>query len=412
MLKNLSILFISHDASRTGAPIVLYNFLKWLKQNTDLGFYILLVRGGELAASFSELAPTFVLNWHEKISIREQRLSYRVLNKLGVSKPICYRILRLFGFTDYYSMSEFLKLQYQHSNISLIYSNTAVNGLVLESLKSFLDCPVVSHIHELESVISTYANPGFEHVLKYSDHYLACAEIVKDNLIKNHHVPNKQITVIHEFIPIIEKKKNLKLLQCELNLPENAFVVGASGSVCWRKGSDLFVQVAKAVIDLIPDRPIYFIWLGLDSINMIPELNHDLQKLGLDNRVYYIGARSNAIDYFASFDIFLLLSREDPYPLVCLENASVGNPIICFEQSGGMPEFIESDCGFVVPYLDIDAVADAVMSLYKLPSLRSKLGLRAASKVRERHDLDHEAHKIVGIIVTTLSSSYSARSKE
>ena len=56
------ILFISHDASRTGAPILLLNFLRWFKQNTDIPFRIILAKTGELEPYFKELAPTFVFN--------------------------------------------------------------------------------------------------------------------------------------------------------------------------------------------------------------------------------------------------------------------------------------------------------------------------------------------------------------
>ncbi len=50
------VLFISHDASRTGAPIVLLNLLKWFKTNTDIPFQILLKKGGVLEPDFKAIA--------------------------------------------------------------------------------------------------------------------------------------------------------------------------------------------------------------------------------------------------------------------------------------------------------------------------------------------------------------------
>jgi glycosyltransferase involved in cell wall biosynthesis len=60
------------------------------------------------------------------------------------------------------------------------------------------------------------------------------------------------------------------------------------------------------------------------------------------------------LKYFAAFDVFALVSREDPFPVVCLEAASLGKPIVCFNSSDGEKEFVENDCGFVVPDLDIE----------------------------------------------------------
>ena len=53
-----SILFVSHDASRTGAPMALLTFLRWFRANTDYRFEVLLGSGGALEPAFEALAPT------------------------------------------------------------------------------------------------------------------------------------------------------------------------------------------------------------------------------------------------------------------------------------------------------------------------------------------------------------------
>ena len=58
-------------------------------------------------------------------------------------------------------------------------------------------------------------------------------------------------------------------------------------------------------------------------------------------------------DYFSIFDVFALMFREDPFPLVCLEAALLEKPNLCFARAGGASELVESDSGFVVPYLDL-----------------------------------------------------------
>jgi glycosyltransferase involved in cell wall biosynthesis len=92
-------------------------------------------------------------------------------------------------------------------------------------------------------------------------------------------------------------------------------------------------------------------------------------------------------DYFAAMDVFVLPSREDPFPLVCLEAAAAGRPIVCFENAGGMPEFVEDDCGFVVPYMDIEAFAERLTRLIDDSQLRTRMGEAARNKVRSRHNV-------------------------
>jgi glycosyltransferase involved in cell wall biosynthesis len=132
------------------------------------------------------------------------------------------------------------------------------------------------------------------------------------------------------------------------------------------------------------------------------ELWHDIKNVGLDGYRHFIGNQPNPLKYFAAFDVFALVSREDPFPLVCLEAASLGKPIVCFDNSGGEKEFVEDDCGFVVPDLDIETIASKVVKLLEAADLRQRLGKRAGQKVRERHDVEVIAPKILGIINTCL----------
>ena len=128
------------------------------------------------------------------------------------------------------------------------------------------------------------------------------------------------------------------------------------------------------------------------------ELQQDVKAAGLEGIVHFVGSSPKPLDYFAAFDVFALTSREDPYPLVCLEAASFGKPILCFAGGGGEPEFVEDDCGFVVPYLDIEAMADRVLELMDSPELRQRLGTSARAKVRARHDIEIVAPRILEVI--------------
>src|SRR5262249_39893163 len=51
------VLLISHEATRTGAPLCLLRLAQELVQNRDLSCWIVLDRGGELAGAFARVAP-------------------------------------------------------------------------------------------------------------------------------------------------------------------------------------------------------------------------------------------------------------------------------------------------------------------------------------------------------------------
>ena len=56
------IAFFGHRADRTGAPIGLLLFLRWLRRHTSLDFDVAVSRGGDLLPAYRALAPTRVLD--------------------------------------------------------------------------------------------------------------------------------------------------------------------------------------------------------------------------------------------------------------------------------------------------------------------------------------------------------------
>ena len=386
---NGKILFISHDASRTGAPIILLNFLRWFKVNSGTPFQILLKNGGTLESEFKTIAPVSVFNLNK--SFRNSWFT-RILNRLGLKVDITQT--HLSG----------LKNNLSQSDIGLIYTNTITNGEVLEFLSSF-KCPVICHVHELGFWINHRVSPeNLEQIKKYTDHYIAVSEAVKRNLVDNQGIPEEKISIVYGSVPI--NFQSLEYIQkqrekiCEqLNISLSAKIICASGTTDWRKGPDLFIQLAQNIIKNAFDHPVYFLWIGGQKTGLqFSQLQYDVNQAGLENQVLFLGEQPNPLDFFAACDVFTLLSREDPYPLVCLEAASLGKPIICFDNAGGEPEFVEDDCGFVVPYLDIEAMAAKVTTLINSSELCQHLGANAKRKVEKQHNIEVASAQIAEII--------------
>lgn len=384
------ILFISHDANRTGAPRSLIFLLRWLRLNSDMQISVLLKDGGVLQSEFEHNKLIGIFN-----SARQG------------SKNIGSRIIRRLGFpeTKKRRWLKSLKAKLIKEDFDLIYTNTIANGEVLEFLSDFLKCPVICHVRELENMISHHVGTEtFEKTRQYTTRYIAVSNAVKDNLIKKHGISIDNIDVIYNAVSddpaqLSECLQARSRILKDLDIPDNAKVVCASGTTDWRKGPDLFIQLASNVIKKYSVEPIHFIWVGGNVHG--PEflqLQHDIEKAGIIKETHFIGSRSNPLDYYAACDIFTLMSREDPFPRVCLEAASLCKPIVCFNSAGGAPEFVENDCGFVVPYLDISTMADKVIYLLNKPSLREQMGERAIQKVKDNHNHNVVGHQILEVI--------------
>jgi glycosyltransferase involved in cell wall biosynthesis len=387
-LTTSEILFVSHDASRTGAPMALLHFLRWFKKNANRPFSILLGAGGELVPEFETLADTWSV---DNSPWRRDAVLTRGLFAAGLGK--------LASRAEAAGVQRFAARR----SPALIYANSIASSRALEMLAP--RAPILTHVHELNFHFRIMVSPGLPFLLSQTRQFIACSNAVSDNLILGHGVPKARVEVVHESIPVNETRAERSRGQIyqELQIPDEVNLVVAGGTTIWRKGPDLFIHLARAVLRHCSNA--YFLWVGGGTPSELAQLEHDVRLAGLAQKVRFIGAVAKPADYLSAADVFILTSREDPYPLISLEAAALEKPIVCFEAAGGTPEFVEEDCGYVVPYLDITEMANRVVFLLNSPERRVSMGKAAREKVAQRHDISLAAPLINGIIERTVRSS-------
>ncbi|WP_299821843.1 glycosyltransferase [uncultured Pontibacter sp.] len=365
-----NLLVISHDASRTGAPILLLHFLKYLKNNNEsINIDIIIAKDGALVPEFSALGNTLVLQKEAKTS-KNKFISffYRI-------QSICFSTSLKADITKFIHSKRY----------DVIFSNTIVNGYLLNIIKP--KGRVLTYVHELENAIRRFTTQeALNYTLKFTNHFLAPSKAVADNLINKYGITGDNVSLLHYYIPKVEisKEEQNKLLN-DLSL-KDSIIIGGAGTCDWRKGSDIFLQVAVQILKIGMNLPIKFLWIGADKNSEdFKRLIYDAYQAGVAKDIVIIDSVSNAVDYISIMDVFLLTSREDPYPLVVLEAAMQSKPIICFENSGGAVEFVIKSGGIVIPYLDILKLVEALSELILSKELRSTLGDNAYKTYAELH---------------------------
>lgn len=362
-------MFVSHDANRAGAQIFLYNVMVYLQDN-GYGVVLLLVN-----------------NWG---TLREEFESRFVTYSL--SHPAVSRWSRLLGEPP--GVLETIRAKHQ---IGLVYVNTIAGVHLLEELKATWPVPLITHIHELSYSISQYGPADALPVLfRFSDTIVACSDAVAANLRRFE--KTGRIRVIHSFVnneeilKIHEQSDKAAILR-EYGLPEEYTWVGACGNADWRKAPDIFLQIAARV----KDPSIRFAWIGIrDDDPMKSQLEYDASKLGISDKIAWLSPTPKAVELINAMDLFLLCSREDPFPLVMLEAALCQKPVLAFEDTGGGDEFIEQDAGWQTGYLDVEKMASLIGSV--TPPEKKKRGEAAQQKVLERYSFGNSMKKIRDLV--------------
>lgn len=109
--------------------------------------------------------------------------------------------------------------------------------------------------------------------------------------------------------------------------------------------------------------------------------------LNLDNRVTFLGARSDVPDLLMAADAFVMSSRTEGLPMAMLEAMAAGVPCVA-TAVGGIPELLANDRGLCVPPANPTLLAAAMAQLAGSPQLREKLVANAMATLRSRFDLD------------------------
>src|SRR5258708_19046169 len=76
------VLFVSHDASRTGSPLVLLTLQRWLQSNADIDIRTLLLEGGPMEADFAAVGHVHRFDEINLVSRRSGALG-RLTTRLG-----------------------------------------------------------------------------------------------------------------------------------------------------------------------------------------------------------------------------------------------------------------------------------------------------------------------------------------
>ncbi|MBL8778117.1 MAG: glycosyltransferase family 4 protein [Acidimicrobiales bacterium] len=379
------VLFLSHAAERTGPPIILLHLARWLRAHTDLDFGIVFLQGGELEEEFRSLAPVWILDeWDPpRPAVVLDSLAWKFgLERHAPRIRAAALRWRMRGVRDF----------------DVVYVNTCGSVRPLRYLP--LEDPIVlTHVHELSVGLDFHLPPEDRELIReVTRHYITVSDAVSEDTERVFGATPDQITRQYGFVELPPEDVPLAetaALRSSLGIPDDAPIVGAAGLTHWRKAPDLFVQVARLMGDRHPGPAPHFVWVGGEAGG--PELEpvrYDVEHAGLADRMHFLGHQSDPLPWFRLFDVLLLPAREDAFPLVCLEAASLGVPIICFD-NGGMPEFVgDGERGFVVPYPDLAAMAERTLEVLGDDELRDRLGDAARAKARSENGVETGAAAI------------------
>jgi glycosyltransferase involved in cell wall biosynthesis len=204
---------------------------------------------------------------------------------------------------------------------------------------------------------------------------IACSEQVRRDLLARR-VPDNRVHMVHNGVAGPEAAavhEDGTARRASLGIPGGGPVVLFAGRMVEGKGLDLLLEACAArrewVCTAVGDGPAR------------PELEAMARRRGLE--VFFAGMQADMTPWLSAADVVALPSRSEAYPMVLLEAAAHGRPVIATDV-GGVSEIVENrKSGVLVPDpAGSDTVADltAALDLLRDAQLRAEMGQYARTR--------------------------------
>ena len=189
-----------------------------------------------------------------------------------------------------------------------------------------------------------------------------------------------KLTVVHSGINIANYNfsSERNLLKDELNLSQDAILVGNLSALADHKDFPTFLKVAKKVIDANP--LVHFIIAGSgDEKNLIDKF---IEENKLSSRIHLLGFRKDVEKVMKSLDVFLITSKTEGLGTIVLEAFAAEIPVVA-TRAGGIQELVSDGVtGLLKEVGDVDGLKEAVQRILSDHELRVKLINNAKMKVQ------------------------------
>ena len=344
------VLFATHQLTRTGAPMALLAAVKVTIENGDFAVVI---------------SP-------EDGMIKEEFL------KLGA-------IVIIDAMANH---NDFMFRRFAR-NFDIAVCNTLATAWAVNALNES-NVPVLWWVHEGRFALETLKT-SIPAKLGDNVHLFYAGEYAK-RICKPHLRSKNEHKVL--LYPVEEKKPTV---QNKEKCHDEKTVFLCVGSVERRKGQDILVE---AIREMKPEyrKKAEFLFVG--SV-LEEEVLEAVIQCGEDTGVVkFLGSMPNEElqKYYQLQDCNVLPSRDDPFPVTCMESMALSKPIIVSDQTGTSYELTDGENGFVIASEDVPALVGKLEYVIEHPDEARAVGEKGYAVYQKNCNADAFRKRFLSIL--------------
>ncbi|MFN8419199.1 MAG: glycosyltransferase [Anaerolineae bacterium] len=210
---------------------------------------------------------------------------------------------------------------------------------------------------------------------------IANAEASRQFLIEQENLAPSRVHYIPNGIDLSRFQPAANRTQPRGMLPESwrdKKIVINVGSLLPKKAPEVYVAVAKAVMDQYPEARFLHVGRG----RLLQEVRALSEQLGLADRLIFMGERTDIPDILHACDLFVMTSRNEGTPNAAMEAMATGLPCVLTDTGDCRTLIKDGSTGYVVP-LDPTLLTDRIVQLLRDDPARQAMGVQALQAIQQ-----------------------------
>jgi glycosyltransferase involved in cell wall biosynthesis len=269
-----------------------------------------------------------------------------------------------------------------HANL---YGRLAALGLGLPG--------VVATVHNIYSRVKWHRCLANYLLARLADYVLVFSPQVREDVFRFDWVPPSRLRMLTPGVRLEEPNPEETREEIRSRLGISGFCLGNVARLEEQKGHEDLLAAVSKVRGEIPDLTVLLVGDGSRGAR----LRVLTQELGLGQVVRFLGVRRDVPEILRALDAFVMPSHWEGIPLTLLEAMGHGLPVVS-TRVGRAPEIIlDGENGRLTPVADPEALARAILELYREPGKRRQWGEQARRTVQEKYTLKHFLEQFAAI---------------
>jgi len=214
---------------------------------------------------------------------------------------------------------------------------------------------------------------------------LSVSHAVKEIMIREAFFARDRISVLYSGIDVSRfKDRQRGKVRKELCLPDQVTVMGIVARLSEEKGISYLLEAIPHVLKRYSN--LHLLIAGDGPIK--DKLKNLSVRMGLEQNVIFLGYRNDIPEFMTDFDLLVMPSLTEGFPLTLLEGMAAGLPIVA-TRVGGIPEIITDGIeGILIPPREPDALAKAIIRVLRDKESGKTMGLAARKKVEQEFSVE------------------------